>query len=241
MRHSFIDRFSDRKSFLHSLDPRVKFIIAIIIILNIITTGNNDYISFLIYFFIIIILILISNVPLGYIFSRSLVIIPFVLLISIFNIFFREDGIIIFYNIAIRTFLSILSMILLSSTTDFVSLLKGLERMKIPDIFIQMLSFMFRYLFVIMDEMLKLKMARDTRYFGGRIINQIKVFGNIIGVLFIRSYERAERIYNSMLARGFNGEIITMNELRFSKRDYISLILSISVLICVRLWRIKLL
>lgn len=241
MNNSFIDKYSDRKSIIHSLDPRVKFIFTILFILFIITSRDNDYIRFIIYFSIILIIILLSKIPLNYIFLRSLVIIPFALIISIFNIFFRENGLNIFYNIVIKSFLSILSLILLSSTTNFTNLLKGFEKMHFPYIFIQMLSFMYRYIFVIMDEMMRLKVARDSRYFGGRFFNQIKVFGNIIGLLFIRSYERGERIYNSMLSRGFDGSINTMNDLRLTSKDFIFSILFLIFFTGIGIWRIILL
>jgi cobalt/nickel transport system permease protein len=102
---------------------------------------------------------------------------------------------------------------LLTSTTKFTSLLKGLERLKVPKIFIMIISFMYRYLFLIVDELQRMERAKKSRTFGkaGRL-RIIKTLSNIAGVLFVRSYERAERVYLAMCSRGFDGEIRTLEE-----------------------------
>uniref|UniRef100_A0A7C4UCH4 Cobalt ECF transporter T component CbiQ n=1 Tax=candidate division WOR-3 bacterium TaxID=2052148 RepID=A0A7C4UCH4_UNCW3 len=241
MRHSFIDKYSDRKSFIHSLDPRTKLICFIFFIVVVITTPSNSFLNFAIYFSLVFLLILISKVPLSYVFGRGTILISFLLIILLTNIFLGKKGLILLTNIFIKSFISILLLVEISSTTNFTILLKGLQKMKTPDIFIQILSFMYRYLFVIIDEMERLRLGWDTRYFGKRFFLQIKTFANIIGILFIRSYERGERIYTSMLSRGFDGEIRNLNEIKFSFRDYLFFIIFIPLCIILRLWKIRLL
>ena len=82
-----------------------------------------------------------------------------------------------------------------------------------------LLSFMYRYIFILTDEVLRMKQARDSRSFGGKWRWQIKTVGNMVGTLFLRSYERGERVYAAMAARGFNGHSRTLERLRFGRRD----------------------
>ena len=237
MKHSFLDQYSDRDSFVHRLDPRTKFITTLVFILAVISTPPTGWQAFVLYLFLITTLILISKVPLFYVFKRSLVILPFVVLVTISVPFFTEgevigsynlwlwqvsvthSGLQIFWNIIARAWLSILSLILLTSTTKFTNLLKGLERLRMPRVMVMLLSFMYRYIFVLVDEVMRMKQARDSRNFGGRRLWQIRTIGSMIGTLFIRSYERGERVYAAMLARGFDGQIRTLSQLRFRQTD----------------------
>ena len=126
--------------------------------------------------------------------------------------------------------------VLLVSTTEFQSLLKGLEKLKAPRLIITLFSFIYRYLFVIFDEFLRAVRAarcRTTNKSGF-----IRFFGNAIGVLFVRTYERADRIYQAMLSRGFTGEIRIYNKLSFSKRDKGFLFLSAGVVIIMLLLQV---
>jgi len=84
-----------------------------------------------------------------------------------------------------------------------------------------LLSVMYRYIFVIHDEATRLKQAHDSRYFGGGLLLNIKTVGYMAGSLFVRSYERAERIYNAMLARGYDGINRTINMFHFGTEDII--------------------
>ena len=78
---------------------------------------------------------------------------------------------------------------------------------------------MYRYIFILVDEVMRMTRARDSRSFGGRWLRQIGTVGNMIGVLFIRSYERGERVYAAMMARGFDGHSRTLERLHFSRVD----------------------
>ena len=115
--------------------------------------------------------------------------------------------------------LSILYLIWLTSTTKLANLLSGLEQLRMPRMMIMILSFMYRYLFILVDEVMRMKQARDSRSFGGGRLWQIRTIGSMVGTLFIRSYERGERVYAAMVARGFDGQIRTLNRLSFEPAD----------------------
>lgn len=237
MKHSFLDRYSDRDSIIHRLDPRTKLITTLFFILAVVLTPPNRWQAFALYFILVVTLLLLSRVPVLYVLKRSLVIMPFVVLIAIFIPFFKEgevagsyniwlwqvtvtySGLQVFWNILAKAWLSILSLILLTSTTRFSSLLKGLEKIRLPRVMTMILSFMYRYLFVLVDEVMRMKQARDSRNFGGGRLRQLRTIGNMIGTLFIRSYERGERVYAAMVARGFDGQTRTLESLSFRQVD----------------------
>jgi len=237
VKHSFLDQYSDRDSFIHRLDPRTKFIITLVFILAVISTPPTRWQVFALYLFLMAILIFVSKVPILYVLKRSLVIIPFVLMVAIFIPFFKEgevvgsyniwlwqvsvtySGLQVLWNILAKAWLSILSLILLTSTTKMTNLLNGLEQLGMPKVMVMILSFMYRYIFVVVDEVMRMKQARDSRSFGGSRLWQLRTIGNMVGTLFIRSYERGERVYAAMLARGFDGQTRTLDRLNFRQAD----------------------
>ena len=237
MRHSFLDQYSDRDSFVHRLDPRTKLVAVFLFILAVALTSPAMWLIFAVYFVIMAALVLLSRVPVFYVLKRSLVIIPFVLLIAIFVPFFKEGeaaasfhiwawqvsvtyhGLQVLGTILAKAWLSVLGLILLTSTTKIADLLRGLEQFHLPRVMVMILSFMYRYIFVLVDEAMRMKQARDSRNFGGRRLWQIRTIGNMTGTLFIRSYERGERVYAAMLARGFDGQSRTLHQLNFGTSD----------------------
>ena len=237
MKHSFLDQYSDRDSLIHRLDPRTKLLTSLLFILAVVLTPPGRWQLFVGYFVLVAALLILSRVPLLYVLKRSLVIMPFVVLIAIFIPFFREgevagsyniwlwqlsvtyNGLEVFLNILAKAWLSVLSLILLTSTTRFSQLLKGMEKLRLPSVMTMILSFMYRYIFVLVDEVMRMKQARDSRNFGGRRLWQLRTVGNMIGTLFIRSYERGERVYAAMMARGFNGHTRTLESLSFRPSD----------------------
>lgn len=232
MEHSFLDKYSDLDSFLHRLDPRIKIITFFIFIIFILTTPLNKISHLLAYLFLLIFLIFLSRIPILYIFKRSLVILPFIFLISFFNFFYQRFGI---FNLLFKSWLAILVLILLSSTTRFSLLLKGMEKLCLPKILITLSSFMYRYLFVLADEAMRMQRAWHMRYFGKNKLKQIKVIANIIGTLFVHAYERAERVYQAMCARGFTGHILTLDKLKIGKREIFFSLIFLSMLLYLKL------
>ena len=255
MKHSFIDEYSDLDSLIHNLDPRTKLIVSFAFIVFIVLTPVTNWPAFIFYFCMIAVLLLISRLPPFYVLKRSLVILPFVLMIAVFIPFFKQgevagsyniglwqisvsySGLLVLANVLSKAWLGILSLILLSSTTKLADLLKGLRQLRVPHVIVLILSFMYRYIFVLMDEMMRMKQARDSRNFGGSRLHQLRTIGNMIGTLFIRSYERGERVYGAMLARGFDGEVRTLQTLKFGRNDiYFSISFGMVLVICGILW-----
>jgi len=255
MKHSFVDEYSCLDSFVHRLDPRTKLICSLAFILAVVLTPAGTWRVFAAYLLIILLLILLSRLPIGYVLKRSLVIFPFVVMAVVFVPFFKQgqeaigfdigawhiavtyEGLSVLINVIIKSWLCILCLIVLSSSTKFEELLHGMYRLKVPQIFVQITSFMYRYMFVLADQAMRMQMARDSRNFGLNRSNIFKTMGNMIGMLFIRSYERAERIYAAMLSRGYNGDIVVVNELKYGLPDaYFALSLCLLLVCPAILW-----
>jgi cobalt/nickel transport system permease protein len=125
-----------------------------------------------------------------------------------------EEGLRQFTTIALKSWISVQAALLLSFTTPFHDLIDGLRELRLPRVFVGIVSFMYRYLGVLGDEAHRMNRARISRSAdrGGRgtgssLAWRARVTGSMVGSLFLRSYERSERIYAAMQARGFDGEL----------------------------------
>jgi len=237
MRHAFLDKYSRLNSVLHRRDPRVKILVFFAFILCVVLTPPAHIRAFFLYFLLLLCLTVLSRIPGRFVLKRSLELMPVVLCISLF-VPFGKPGVVIFsvdtwfnrlavthtgllllWNVLIKAYLSILCSILLTNTTDFVDLLKALERLRLPRILIMILSFMYRYLFVIEDELEKMQFARSSRSVRLHGWSQVRALANMAGVLFLRSYEKAEAVYLAMCCRGYTGQIHTLHNLQLDKGD----------------------
>jgi cobalt/nickel transport system permease protein len=187
---------------------------------------------------------ILSRLGLFYTLKRSLVALPFALIaitvlftipgkpLVSFNILMTsltitDMGLLRFVSILIRSWLSVQMAILLVAATRFPDLIHALEHLRVPGIITTIISFLYRYLFVLTDEVFRLLRARESRSAGapgqrsGRgVVWRARVAGNMAGQLFLRSYERSDRIYNAMVSRGYSGHLYTLNPHEMKQRDY---------------------
>ena len=242
MRHSYLDRYSNLDSAIHKADPRLKILVALFFVLFIILTNPRNLLEFALYGVIIASLVAISRVPPLFIIKRSLMIIPFVVLISLFLLFDRTGlsaeytGGVIFRGIVIKSYLSILVLILLSSTSSFPSLLHGMQRLKLSKVFILLLSFMYRYIFLLLDEAMRLTRGKSSREFGTGRWRRMKTTASLIGILFIRTFEKGERVYSAMCSRGFDGTIRTINTLHLGVAEIMVGLFLITIILLVKIF-----
>jgi len=236
---------------LESLDPRTKIVSYFAIILCVVLTPITHLRDFALYFLLVLAMSFLSRITPKQILKKVCILIPFVLFVAMFVPFVKEghiccalkigifrlnvtyEGIWTFLNIMVKSSLSILLLVIASSTTTFPDFLKGLDLLHIPRLIIMLMSFMYRYIFVILDEARRLIRARSLRYFGSRYREQFRVLGYMIGVLFIRTFERAERIYHAMILRGFGGEIRSLKRFKLSYKDILFIIGTIGYLACI--------
>jgi cobalt/nickel transport system permease protein len=232
MKHAFIDHHSQTESPVHRLDARVKIIVFFTFVVIGVSAPPPSFLLFSLLAMILIGIALSARLPLGHLLKKVMVILPFLFVVTISIPFMKKDGLgggynlglgtlsvsqsglWILWNVVVKSCLGVFSMILLSSTTSFPQLIKGMERLGSPKIFTMLTSFMYRYSFILIDEIYRMKRARDSRCFGRRWFWQTKVIGHMIGTLFLRSFHRGERVYLAMLSRGYEG---TMPETKAQK------------------------
>lgn len=254
MRHSYIDGHSNIDSFLHRRDPRVKIVCFLVFILFIVSTRPESFSKFYLYGLLLGILIFLSKIPLAYILKRSVVIVPFVLMMAIFIPFLKKgriaggysfgtlrltvtyDGLMVLWNVLIKAYLSILCTILLMSSVKISDLLKALEKLRCPKLITMIVSFMYRYIFIFQDELIIMQQAKAARSVGGRRWFQIKTLANMIGMLFVRAYERGESVYLAMCSRGFDGKIRTLDDFKLKRGDLFFFLIIAILLLSIRLW-----
>lgn len=219
MKHDFLDKYSGLESPLHSLNPQMKTLAVLALLVFISLTPIDRGFFYFSVGFLFLFLLFLSRIPFLFIFLRSLIVLPIILVISISLFFSKGAGslnpgfhytpnhspLFLLLSVFLKSWLSILYLSLLVSTTQFSEILKGLEKLGLPPVILGILSFLYRYLFLFVDQGERMARAFYSRGKPGRAKFNLKIFGNLLGVLFLRSYERSERVYQAMLARGYKG------------------------------------
>jgi cobalt/nickel transport system permease protein len=118
-----------------------------------------------------------------------------------------ESGLAAGGSLLAKATLSVLAATMLAATTEPRALLLGLERLRLPQVLVQILMFMIRYADVVGGELRRMRIARESRGFRARHLGALRVLGPAAGSLFIRSYERGERVHLAMLSRGYTGRL----------------------------------
>lgn len=258
MHFDAFDRYHEKASFLHRLDPRVKVLVTVIFIVSNALLPDGAWLAFGFAWAFLIVANLLSQLGIGYTFKRSLIALPFALIavtvlfsipgkpISSFsflawNFTITDMGLLRFVSILVRSWLSVQMAILLVAVTRFPDLIHALEHLKVPAILTTIIAFLYRYLFVLTDEVFRLIRARESRSAaqagnraGGGVLWRAKVAGNMAGQLFLRSYERSDRIYNAMLSRGYSGHLYTLNPHEMKPSDYYVTAFAIAVIFIVQ-------
>lgn len=215
---------------MHRLDARAKLILSLALVLCLSLTPATAWPVYILLFALILSGAVLSEVGPGLVLRRALVALPFAvaalpllltvpgrsiasvrlgrLLLSV-----SEPGLVRFLSILIRSWLSVQVAVLLTATTELPDLLVAMGQLHVPRLLVAVLSLMWRYLAVLVDEAMRMIRARDSRsgswtsQSGGTLAWRASVTGAMAGSLFLRGLERSERIHNAMLSRGYDGSI----------------------------------
>ena len=203
---------------IHRRDPRAKLVTTAVFIITVVSFNKYDISGLLPFILYPIVLTSLGNVPSGGIFRKILIASPFAIFIGIFNPLLDRQilmhigpigisgGWLSFASILLRFALTVSVALILIATTGFEAVCLSLERMKVPRVFVTQLLFMYRYLFVLIEEALRMVRAFSLRSFSAKRVD-IGVFGSLVGQLLLRTMHRAQRIHAAMLSRGFDGRI----------------------------------
>lgn len=222
---------------MHKLDPRVKIIVFMFLICGVVLTPVTCLSSLFLYVVLISFLLKISKLPWRFILLRSLIFLPFMVVVGLSIVAGRMGGRPDFFAaILMKSFLAVFCMLLLVTTTPFADLLKGFEKMRFPSLLLMVFSFMYRYLYLFSDHLMEMNRARESRMVSIRQWPRIKALSNMIGSLFIKSYETAEEVYLAMCSRGYDGRIKTFRPFVLKPHDYCFLAVIFVYVLGVSLW-----
>jgi cobalt/nickel transport system permease protein len=202
MRHDFLDRYSRLNSPIHRLPTTVKLLFTLCVISATVSVHFTQAWFFVIVAGVLLILSALTTISWRFLFGRLMVLEPFALGIAVMALF-QENGVFVFLSILTKSTLCLFTVILLSNTTPFAEILLSLKRFGVPKLLITILALMYRYLFVLIGEAERLIRARSSRTFSNSPFRKWSAMASLIGQLFVRSTERAERIYAAMSARGW--------------------------------------
>jgi len=261
--HPF-DPYRPLSSPIHRLDARSKLVLAFGFLLTTALTPPGAWPVYVLLLSLLLAVTILARIGPGYVMRRSALSLPFVLaalpllfsqpgplvgsaVVGPFHIGITAPGLVRFVSVALKSWISVQAAILLTATTPFPALLVGLRSLHVPPLLVAVIGLMWRYLFVLADEAVRLLQARTARSShlaaspgqspaarrkpggtpGGRPLGglpwRIKVTGGIAGSLLLRSLERSDRIYHAMLARGYDGEVRSLETHRLTAVDRFSL------------------
>lgn len=247
---SSIEMEARKTSTLHSLDGRIKIISSMLIIVYAVYTTNIIVLSIMEFY--LIMLILMSHISLSYALKRIALILPFGGAIALFQLFIREGTVICTFPfgmtitqqgldfdllLLLRIIVCVTAIMLLSSVTPMQELINSARKLGVPREFSMLLSLTLRYLFFFYEELRRIRNAQKTRCFDIRnkktaYLWRLKKVGETIGMMFLRSYEQGEKVYFSMLSRGYSDDSNLYDEnkkLNFKDFTFIAITLSLIV------------
>jgi len=204
MRHDFLDRYSRIESPIHRLPAALKMGIALGAVLIVVLPPITALYPFLVTAGVLLVVIAVSRIPVGFMVRRILIFEPFIVVVAGLALL-QPGGALKFGTIVVKSTLSLLTIVVLSNTTPFTELLNVFRRLHAPPVFLTMMALMCRYVFVLVDELQRMKRARLSRTFDHKKkkARSWRSLSMMIGQLFLRSTERAERIFAAMSARGW--------------------------------------
>jgi len=235
---------------IHRLHPLVKLLASVTFIVTVVSFDRyalGRLIPFILYPALIMAL---SQTPYSMLLKRFLIALPFCLFAGISNIIFDRAaafeistiqvswGAISFIAILFRTYLCVMAVLILVSVTTLSELTREMRRLRIPDIFIVMFEMTYRYIGVLLNEAISMNIAYSLRNSEKKGI-ELRDMGSFTGQLLIRSFDRADRVYNAMKCRGYADKAMPVNSKNLNKNDIVFLVLVMFLCIIFRMVNIN--
>jgi cobalt/nickel transport system permease protein len=211
----------DHDSPVHRMAPQVKTAAMVVFTVVVVLTPREEFLAFAGYTVLLAVVVALARVPPGWLLKRSLIEVPFVILalvlpfvgsgetVRVLGQDLYVEGLYGAWNIVAKGTLGVWASLLLAATTTPRDLIVGLDRLRCPQILTQIATFMLRYLEVITGEARRMRVARVSRGYDPRFLWQVRAYAAGIGSLFLRAFERGERVYLAMISRGYTGRLPT--------------------------------
>jgi cobalt/nickel transport system permease protein len=219
---------------LHRAPPQCKIAASLLFVLAVVATPREAVWAYGLYALLLAGLARVAGVPLPLLARRLVIELPFLLFavllpvvgqgerVEVLGVPLAREGLWAAWNILVKGTLGVTASLLVAATTPVPELLRGLERLRLPRAFTTIAGFMVRYADVIADELRRMRVARLSRGYDPRWIWQARAVAATAGALFIRSYERGERVYLAMVSRGYAGSMPVLDELAASRRQWLA-------------------
>lgn len=250
-----LDQFAGRRSPVHRLDPAAKTVAMLAAVLATVLVGRDRFLPLVPVAVALATYHAIGRTPIAYTLRRLAVVSPFALAVVVLFPFLEpgqpvwsatlggwtvdvtREGLVRAGHLASKFVLCAWAALLLLATTPFPDVLQALARLKVPRALVVQLAFLYRYLWVLMDEVMRVGMARAARDGGlGPWRARFQSRAGVVGVLFLRTYDRAERIYWAMAARGFDGTVHAPTTAHLHGRDWVFMIATVAGAAAVVAW-----
>ena len=204
---------------IHRAQPHHKILALLGFVLLVVATPREWFAAYAVHLVLLGAVIAVSRVPVSYLLKRLVVEVPFVVFallmpfishgprIDVLGLSVSEPGLLAASALLVKGTLGVLASLTLAATTEPHDVLRGLERLRLPDLLVQIMGFMIRYLDVVTSEMARMLTAMKSRGFEPRRPRHWPALARALGALFIRSYERGERVHLAMLSRGYTGRL----------------------------------
>lgn len=238
----------DPESPVHRLDPRAKILGLLSVTFVAVSTPVAAWPVFVACLAILVVVAGVARVSARDIWRRTRFILPIVLFAAVFLPFVRkggetyavglltahQDGLETFAAVSLKATIGTASAVLLGATTTFPQVLRGLEKMRTPRLLVMIAAFMYRYLFVIVEETGRMRAALAARAYRPRNALHAGALGRVATAMFLRTYSRGERVYHAMLARGYDGQMPQLTPLVLRRGDAIFVALVLVLLVPLR-------
>jgi cobalt/nickel transport system permease protein len=232
-RDTAVERWSRVQSFLHARDARAKLVALLIFLIAVSTARAGAHIAFAMYAILLLAAAATAKLPMIPLLLRATLVLPFSATFAVISWVSGDPARALV--VIEKSLLCGFATLLLIATTPLQDLLRALDWFALPRPFILVLQFIYRYLFVISEQAQHMRMAAQCRRgLGKNSKNIFSAAAGALGVLFARSWERADGVYRAMLARGFNGRFPRIAPATFRLADALFLFAAAAVSIGVR-------
>ncbi len=207
------------ESILHRLQPQTKVAAAFLFVFAVVATPREAIWAFAVYAVVLLSLATLAGLGARFVATRMIVEVPFVLAAMLFpflaggekvdvlGLALSETGLWAAWNVIAKATLGLLTSIVLAGTTDIPTMLRGFDALRVPRVLTAIMGFMIRYLDVVLGEFRRMRVAMQSRAHNPTWIGQAKPYATSAGTIFVRSYERGERVYLAMASRGYTGHM----------------------------------
>jgi cobalt/nickel transport system permease protein len=219
---------------IHRLAPEVKVACAVAFVFAVAVTPRQAVWAFAVHAAVLVAVVARSGVGPRFVLTRLTVILPFVAFAlfipfigggersEVLGVSLSREGLWGAWNVVAKATLGATVSILLAATTEIPRLLTGMTRLRVPAVLTMIASFMVRYLEVLAGEVRRMRIAMASRGYAPRWLTQARPVATAAGALFVRSYERGERVHAAMLSRGYTGQMPDTDRQRASTREWLA-------------------